>query len=287
MPHTPIQIYIPDAAHIDYTNVDEVCGYQLLLSKIFELAGGFDIPLKTNNAIREVQKQGRIWLKNTKTVIDKIFDPSNLNGLTLAAIPHLLSAYDLLYRICNGTPIFDYIRKIRLKTADTWAKGNKTISQTDIAIAILNEADRDHTTIAPRYTQYAYTLVARWVDELIDFGHFRNIPTHEAYNRLTYLLSHDLTTYLGRTQQAATKSAWARTYTIPDNTLHTLDTMTLWHYIRFAQTASKLKGHTPDDTDAQYSHHFSILARRPDLNRFYREAITIDLTPHPTSHTLI
>lgn len=45
---------IPSASGIDYGNVDEVCGYQLLLCKIFERAGGFDYSQVSNAAIREV-----------------------------------------------------------------------------------------------------------------------------------------------------------------------------------------------------------------------------------------
>ncbi len=58
---------IPTAFGIDYGNVDEVCGYQLLLCKIFERVGGFNHPQVSNATIREVQREGRIWLSEVRS----------------------------------------------------------------------------------------------------------------------------------------------------------------------------------------------------------------------------
>lgn len=51
---------IISAADIDYSNIKEICGYQLLMCKIYELEGGLIYPARRNSTIREVEAQGRI-----------------------------------------------------------------------------------------------------------------------------------------------------------------------------------------------------------------------------------
>ena len=62
-------ITVPCAADVDYTNVEEICGYQILLSKIFEESGGFVWPQVVNPIIIEVQRQGAYWLKEVRQII--------------------------------------------------------------------------------------------------------------------------------------------------------------------------------------------------------------------------
>jgi len=266
------------ANKINYTNVDEICGYQLLLCKMFEKAGGFELQFRTNCTVREVQTQGLVWLKIVRNLIEKILKASDsTGGLTLNAIPRLLGAYDFFHRVCNGVPEFDYIRKVRLKSADLWVKGNKSISQTNVVLGILHEADRDNRTLEDRYSLFAFSIMGEWIDELTGYGKFHDIGLYEAYDRLAYLLKNDLFVYLDSKEQAKIKAQWAKAYILADEQLDTLSTKDLWSYIGFAQTVSSCRRLPLKDVDAEYVQLFTKLASRPDLHPFYREAIDIDL----------
>ncbi len=96
---------IISAADIDYTNIQEICGYQLLMCKIYEREGGLYYPARRNATIREVEAQGKIWLENVKGILDDIVSGKSTT-FTLAAIPKLLNAYDFLlqylqWRVCQ------------------------------------------------------------------------------------------------------------------------------------------------------------------------------------------
>lgn len=276
-------LHIPQASEIDYTSEGEICGYQLLLCKIFECAGGFDLPRRTNATQREVRTQGLVWLGRVEQVIREILESSAPAGMRLSAIPRILDSYDLFYRICNGTPAFDRIRRARLKTADLWVKGDRSISQTDMVLGLLREADRDSRTLERRYSQYAFEILGEWIDELQACGKFRNIPLHEAYDRLNYLLSDDLFLFLGRTEQPRIKAQWIRSYALADAQLDRLCTKDLWSYIPFAQTVSRSKSLPLSAIDAEYARLFKKLATRPDLHPFCRDGIAIELARYKTA----
>ena len=179
---------IVSANDINYGNADEICGYQMLLSKMFEHAGGFDIPRKTNAISREIQSQGLIWLRNVKMIMKGILSSSNTTKLTLKAMPRLIESYDFLYRICNGTRCLDYIREVRFKTIDSFAKGNKDISQTAVILMLNEEISRNITSTPQRYFDYIGRITAKWVNELIDSGKLSDMSIEDVYLTLGFLL---------------------------------------------------------------------------------------------------
>lgn len=289
---------IPSASDIDYRNADEVCGYQLLLCKIFERAGGFDLPLKTNATIREVQRQGALWLREVKPLIADILsapisgkpapvcslsapvegkiEAQPASRITLSAIPVLLDSYDLLYRVCNGCPCYDYLREVKLKTVNRWLKGDKSISDTDVVLLLLSETDRDIRSLEKRYTDYAFSILGKWIDELTKYGRFINTPLTEAYKRLVYLLNDDLFAYLGRKdKQDTAKVAWTNTYVLQDHT--SLDTRTLLRYIGFLLTANICGYYANEPQDELYCRLWTDYIARPDVHPFFRQALSLDL----------
>lgn len=285
---------IPLAADIDYTNVDAICGYQMLLCKIFEGAGGFVHPAVTNATIHAVRQQGLLWLKDVRTLIADIlsapvcgksalvgmesaeFEAQSAPCITLAAIPDLLDSYDLLYRVCNGDPCYDYLREVKLKTVNRWLRGDKAISDIDVALLLLSETDRDIRSLEKRYTDYAFSILGKWIDELTRYGRFINTPLAEAYKRLVYLLNDDLFAYLGRKdKQEAAKTAWAKAYIVEDP--RTLDTPALRAYIPFARTLAHLRRTPFEDSEAEYETLAAELASRPDLHPFYRQILRLSI----------
>jgi len=267
---------IVPATDIDYSNIDAICGYQLLLCKLFERAGGFDYPPVTNATIREVQKQGSIWLRKVRFFIADILD-GKVNDL--AAMPDLIIAYDFFYRVCNGTPCYDYLREVKLKTVDHWLKGDKSISDTDVVLLLLSETDRDIRSLEKRYSDFAFSALGEWIDELTRYGRFIDIPLAEAYKRLTYILKDDLFAYLGRKEkQDAAKMIWTQKYALENPCL--LDTRTLLRYIGFILTANQRGYYTSEPEDDLYCHLWSDYISRPEVNSFFREALDLDLTKY-------
>ncbi len=267
---------ITAASDIDYSNVDEVCGYQLLLCKIFERAGGSDYPLVTNATIRKVQREGIIWLREVKSMIADILDGK---ANDFAAIPDLLSAYDFFYRVCNGGTCYDYLREVKLDTVDRWLQGDKSISDTDVVLLLLTEADRDIRSIDKRYSDFAFSVLGEWIDELAKYGRFINIPLAEAYKRLAYMLKDDLFAYLGRKEkQDAAKMAWTKRYALENQSM--FDSRTLLRYIGFILTANQRGYFNNESEDELYCRLWSEYIFRPEVNPFFKQALEIDLAKY-------
>ncbi len=269
------------ATDIDYTNADEICGYQLLLCKMFEKAGGFSYRRAgTNSTIRYVQKEGLVWLKEVKRLITSILEsPAGVShekgSPCLGNMPELLSSYDLFHRICNGGPCFDYLRKVKQATAMRWLKGDKSITKTDVTLMFLQEVDRDIRTIEKRYSDFCLGVMGAWIDELVAYGRFRNTPYPEALRRLRYLLDNDLFIYLGSRKQRQIKEEWTNTYAVNDFTA--LPTPALLEYIGFILTAIRHRLYPCEDDEERYIRLWTEYASRPEVNRFAREASAIDL----------
>jgi len=269
---------VPSAYDVDYGDAAEVCGYQQLLCKMFEKAGGLSYPdSRTNSAIRHVQKDGQVWLKEVKRLIASILEapPQGKTLPGLGDIPGLLSSYDIFYRICNGSPCFDYLRKVKLKTAMRWLKGDKAITKTDVALLLLQEVHRDNRTLERRYSDFSIGVMGTWIEELTGYGRFRNTPYPEALRRLGYLLNEDLFAYLGSREQRRIKEMWTNSYAVDDFTV--LDTTALLEYIGFIRTATRNRFYPCENDDEQYIQLWTEYASRPEVNRFAREATAIDL----------
>lgn len=276
--------YLPQASAIDYTNTDEVCGYQVLLCKIYEREGGFGYPAITSSAILEIIRQGKIWLGKVKDMIDGILSGSRSDDdPTLEAIPDLLGAYDFMFRICNDRSCLSYVREVKLKTVGKWVKGDRSITETDVTLLLLSEVDRDIHTLEDRYTNFALSVMEKWIDELVRFGRFRNGALSESLRKLAYLLNSNLFAYLGSREQPKIKTQWAQRYTLTDEQINALDTKTLRSYIQFANSLARFNRQTPEQQDELYVHLFSKLLSRPDLHYFYRTALKIDLAKYPAA----
>lgn len=245
---------ITPAYGIDYRNVEEVCAYGLLLGKIYECRGGYNLPAK---ATREIRQQCLVWLREVKVLINSILMGS-ASYANLGDIPRLLPSYDFLYRIGHGAPCHDYQREVKLRTADRWAKGDRSITQTDVALLLLSEIDRNICGIEERYAEFAIGEMSTWVEELMKHGGFNDIPPAETYQRLAYLLNADLTAYMGRRKEANVKARWVTAYMLTEDQVDTADTDTLLSYANFIET---IPFGTPQEHEHNYSTFMQILTK--------------------------
>lgn len=277
------KLAIPQAEDIDYSDVEEICAYQLLLTKMFEREGGFAYPAVANAATREIARQGRVWLKEVAALIQRILSGAPApSGLSLGSIPALIDSYDIFHRITYGKPCYRYLREVKLKTADRWLGGDKTISRTDVVLMLLSEADRDISTLDERFYKYAISVMGEWIEELIANGRFVDVQMPECYKRLAYLLRQDLFVYLNSKEQAKAKAQWIEEYTLSEARLGELDTRDLRSYLNFARAASAF--HSPIFEDYIERHHalLATLSSRPDLHPYHRQTLDLTLaTCHP------
>lgn len=256
------------AAAIDYANIDEVEGYQLLACKLYELEGGFGYPRRVTPAIKHIEDELSVWLREVRR---------RLTDAPLPDVYRLLNAYDLPFRIYNGTaPDGKFVRGVRIGAIQRWLKGEKTITPTGIARLISQEIERDCRTLDRRYISYYYGLIGEWYDELMACGEFRDIKLQEAFQRLGLLMDEDLYAYVTNPEDVKTiKRKWADRYCISD--LTTLDTPSLQEYIPLYRKIVAT-GLTPrPDKSTDYHHLLTELSTRPDLNPLTRQAIEIDL----------
>lgn len=265
---------MPQCVDIDFTNVDEVCAYQLLLCKIYECEGGFDIPAKCTLATRVVRRQCIGWLREVKILIESILS-GGVTYANLGDIPRLLQSYDYFYRIGNGITCYDFLREVKLRTADLWAKGDRSVSQTDVVLLLLSEVDRNVGGLEERYAKYAIDEMSSWVDELVEYGVFEGVSMQETYRRLSYLLNADLFAYFGRKDEAKVKAQWVSYYTLTEEQIDALDADTLWAYADFVESIPFSSQKELKRNNLMYTHILSILASRPDVHPYLVKAIEL------------
>lgn len=269
-------IEIIPANSLDYSNVDEVCSYRSLLCKIYECEGGFNFPAKNTPVTQKISRQSLVWLCEVRILIESILKGTSTSA-NLGDIPGLLQSYDFFYRIGHGSPCFDYLREVKVKIADRWVKGDKSISQTDIVLLLLSEVDRNIRDIEERYAKYAISVMSSWVDELIKYGEFKDTPLSETYRRLSYLLNADLFAYLSRKDEVNAKSQWVSTYTLTEEQIDALDSSTLWAYADFIESIPFVSQKEFERNDATYMQILSKIATRPDTHPYLAKSIELTL----------
>lgn len=265
---------IPSAKDIDYTNVDEICGYQMLLCKIFEKTGGFGVGVASSKEIAMVRREGMAWLQNVGKAIKQILDLQANDSLKLGAIPRILVAYDFFYRICHNGPCFAFVRDTVLKVADNWLHGDKSISIACVALLLQKEINRDIRAIPQRYIDFSMSVLESWINELRLYGRLRNLSQADAYSVMSFLLCCNLFAF-GVSKDERIK--WIETYTLSAGEVDNLDVMTLWEYMDFDQKSSILLGESVTEKDERYDRLISKIAAHPDSDRFSREAIKLYL----------
>ncbi len=259
-------IALPQASGINYTDVKEVCGYQMWLIKLYEKCGGLTFPKKTTRELKLLETEGLIWLRLAKEL---------LTDGPLADIPQLIPAYDIMYRISHGQADLDFLKKVRTNTARRWLGGDKTLSATDIALIIADQIDIDVHSIDDRYIKYSFGEIGKWIEELEKYGQFRNIPLTEAYRRLERLMKDELFAYVGGgVRQLNAKRRWAEKYHV--NNISTLDTPALLAYIGFYNKAFSCRIIPGGNFETQYRTFQNELLSRSDIHPFHRHAIELD-----------
>lgn len=271
---------IPFAKDIDYTNVDEVCGYQMLLCKIFEIAGGFNVGIASSKEIIMVRREGMIWLREVKAIINEILsapvgESDKAPGLN--DVPRLLASYDFFYRVCHRGPCFTFVGDTTLKTVDCWIKGNMSISKARVALLMLKEINRDIRTIPQRYLDFGMRTLESWISDLRRFGRLQNLSQEDSFLVISYLLWYDLSVF-GVSKDE--RFRWIEKYALTESEIENLDVRTLWTYMDFDQRMSVFLGKSIEEQDERYARFISKIAAHPDTNRFLREAIELDLAKH-------
>ena len=170
------------------------------VSDLYCEAGGFaDAPLSTARQ-RDLRRQARQWLDQVRPLLETLSNPTPQKIRTVdnddnadndensAALSAALRAYDMMHRVAHGAPDPDYVRRIRLNLVQRWARGDRSLSQTEIALMIADEIDRDISTLPARYITFYLDLQSRWIRELAAHGTFPGLPAEETYLRLARLL---------------------------------------------------------------------------------------------------
>ena len=274
---------IPSASAVNYHDADEVCGYQLLLCKIFEREGGLNYPPTTNRLTAAIKREGKIWLREVKKSVAELFASpitSEDFGIGLEDIPRILESYDFFYRICHGAACNEFIRDIGLKSANRYVKGDKSITQAQVALMLLKGMERNILTMEDRYLTFSVKEMECWVNDLERTGKIAHVSENDSYDILNYLLIQDLFAF-GIKRDV--KLRWIKSYTLSDEVLDSLETKTFLRYIRFNQASEFIAGKSLEEKEAHYISLFSRIAGREDINPFLKEVLAIDLAKYRTA----
>lgn len=160
---------------------------------------------------------------------------------------------------------------------DLWLKGNKSISQTEIVLGLLNEVERDIKSLDSKYSKFAFTVKEDWIKELRMYGRFISAPFDEAYSRMRYLLNSNLSTYVESKELPNLKAQWIKNHLLSETQLDALNTCDLWNYINFVLHTGYHIHLSLKEQDRTYVSLLSRIATRADLHPFYRQAIELDL----------
>lgn len=274
---------IPSATAVNYQDADEVCGYQLFLCKIFEREGGLNYPPATNRLTAAIKREGKIWLREVKKSVAELFATPITRedfGVGLEDIPRILEAYDFFYRICHGAACNDFIGDIVLKSVNRYVKGDKSISQAQVALMLLKEMERNVLTMEDRYLTFSVKEMECWVNDLERTGKIAHVSESDSYDILNYLLFQDLFAF-GIKRDG--KLRWIKSYTLSDEVLDSLETKTFLRYIKFNQASEFVSGKSLEEKEADYISLFSRIAGREDINPFLKEVLAIDLAKYRTA----
>lgn len=265
---------IPFAKDVDYSNVDEICGYQMLLCKIFEKSGGFGKGAASSNEIAMVRREGITWLQNVEETIKRILNSKGDEGRKLGAVPRLLTSYDFFYRVCHYSPCFAFVRDTTLKVVDRWAQGNKSISKAAIALLLQKEIDRDIRSIPHRYIDLSMRVLESWINDLRLHGKLQNLSQAESYSVIGFLLRSDLFAF---GVSRAERIKWIERYTLTADEIDRMDVETMWAYMDFDHKAAHIKGESDADQEERQVRFITKIASHPDSDPFSRQAIALYL----------
>ncbi len=267
MATTYVDIHFPDAAAIDYTDIDEVAAYFALWNVSYQCVGGYAKPMHNSAYIRTLEAQAQYWMKKVEEILT--YGP-------LTAIPKLLDAYGAVYRMFNGTEPLDFKKKLVAKAVNRWLGGEKTINTTDVVLLIESVIETDYMALENKYVQYALSVEESWVDELQCYCKFREVDYAEAYRRLAFLMAQDLFVYSSSSDpEEKMKRRWAKAYIVDDTS--ELDTDTLQEYIAFLYQVYFRKILTFPEPAAMFTSLQSELHAREDLHPFHRDALKLKL----------
>lgn len=277
---------IPSASGINYHDADEICGYQMLLCKMYEMEGGFKLPPVSNRVTSAIKCEGLVWLKEVRSLIGDILsrDPDEISHpsgtpVDLSAIPGLLHSYDFFYRVCNGTPCYDFLREVKIKTAKRWVKGDKSLSIDELSLLILAEIERDIRFLEPRFVDFALRQESEWIDELKRYGYFKDTSLYIACRRLTHLIQTDLFVFVGNVDQKEIKRRWVAKYILTEDKLERLAIKDLQAYITLSDTAilhDCFPGKDHNDFDEEHTRLTAFLLNRLDLNHYIIDTLRIE-----------
>ncbi len=264
----PVEIDIPRAMDIDYNDTEEVYAYSRLLGRSLECHGGLNAPRSNSAIVRALDAEGVYWLTEVRRIL--VDDPVSM-------MPDLLEAYIFFDSICRGRKDICFYNEIRLNAVKRWLSGDKSLNETQIVCLLWPMVYADPRNTDQQYAQYCAICLGSWIKELEKFGRLNGIADTEAYQRLNYVLNHDLFAFIagGKEVERTTKINWAKAYLVDD--ISRLDTSTLRAYIPFARTVSYLKRIPFEDSEAEYGALSEELASRTDLHPFYREAIRLGI----------
>jgi hypothetical protein len=182
--------YDSSAMKIDALPIDDIqmvssaCNY---LMAVFQSVGGLVIDGHM------MTYEERVILKDMRTLLSRI--ETHLPYAKADSIIDLLSAYNILYRICfYREPDATFLGKCRNRVISEYMNGSMAVSE-GVFATMIQQAKRAGSEIDTKALNKFFSLINKWCNELRESGQFIDVAISENYRRLTVLLKENLSAY--------------------------------------------------------------------------------------------
>lgn len=264
---TATSIAIPDCRQVNFSDIDEICGFAHLLMAEFQEAGAFDFVNPVNSReLTLLRRAGEEWIKQVERLLPTLPSCNRLEILTY---------YKAIYiPACSSQAPFSYIAPWILKAFDERIKGDQSIAST-LLFPFVDEAIlKGERSFLERPLKWRSLMLDHWF-KLALSPSFMKSPDAERIGIATQLLLADMFMFVS--DQTTWKKRLVRQILPLFDRIDELSTTVLMSLLPFlGAMRPEIMPQSVADSHAQRIRR--VLVRRTDLSRFHREAFEIELT---------
>lgn len=189
----------PSATDICYDSADEIMAYYQGFIALLQERNGVIYPLPHTRADMELVREGKQWIKGVA---------SALGTVAVSRVVPMFEAYDLMMRICWGTPANALtIKGICDRVLAAYSCDASSVALSHVMTILRKSFAINPTGADRRWMEWYFRNIGDWCAEMRRSGGLGNVSDEERFARMRLLLKEDLFPYLGG-QAESQKRRW-------------------------------------------------------------------------------